>query len=770
MTFSERLNIIRLDDDQFIREKNLRGKTEYEGVCSEEDFANLASWWNAKSGGKVDLQQTIDGEIKYTRKKSRWERFEDKVWRTMIDCGMKFASSGLQVVRYGNGPKQIKQVDGIFADDDFVYIVEAKYRTLANGKKVKDSKIKDDVVQFRSFFHPLKKRIIEKIPEFSDKEFVFILASKSVDLSDIKHELSMNDFGYYITDDTLDDFNEISGKLSSITNSIFRSEVMRGRKLNTEPMSVYALKTEWSGTVAYSFFANPTDMADRFYVHKRSPDRETSIGMAYQRMMKPGKVGQISTYLKNTEGFFPNSIIAHCEEVKFEPSGAQGELGLLTIPHTIGSIWIIDGQHRVFGSMDSGVNRNLNICLLVNTKDVQQARLFTTINEKQTKIPLDLIWDLHGSLSTYTDEPKNASEREELRKFFISKTWKKMNNDKDSPFLGRIIIPSETIKSQQCHIKFGFLCKYLNQTTLWEQNGLRSKKWKNAHIWSARRVKSYFSGIKDELEGEWNKSDRSNWLLSQYSLMVQLMVFRRAVTMVFNSTPLNSQWTKKDEAEKLSYELGKGVALAISSMDEYEHEIRNAGNIAMRTKWMKNIISFLKKNHSEYKYLDHGLEMDDQDKDDDLYLNPKEKDTLAEVEKMYRKIVFQAYSNKYSEDWFSNIPGEVVKTINKGVKTRKKFGEKGLDEPSEDYLSSTNLGELMVCIEHKGVWPALSKHFLCNKDELKFHWSQVNLLRASEAHNYAIPDKSTKTTWLASLEHVRRWGEDAFSSILSDQD
>ena len=162
--------------------------------------------------------------------------------------------------------------------------------------------------------------------------------------------------------------------------------------------------------------------------------------------------------------------------------------------------------------------------------------------------------------------------------------------------------------------------------------------------------------------------------------------------------------------------------------------------------------------------------MNDGDKDDDLFLNPKQKDTLTEVEKTYRKIVFQAYSKKYSEDWFSNIPAEVVKTINRGVKTRRKFGEEGLDEPSEKFLDSSNLGELIVCIENRGIWPALSKHFLCNKEELKFHWSQVNLLRASEAHNYAIPDKSTKTTWLASLEHVRRWGEDAFSNILSDQD
>ncbi len=765
MTFSESMKIVSIDDDDFIIEKNHRKKPEYRGTCSPHDFNNLSAWWDQQSGGDTSTEETPDGKIKYYRKKAKWEKFEDKVWKTMVNCGMKFASSGVQVVRYGSGPKQIKQLDGIFADEDFVYIVEAKYRTKKNGMKIKDKKIRDEVSKFRGFFGPLKDRIIELKPEFSQKEFVFILATKSVDLHDIKHELSIGNFGYSMTGRTLDDLDDLSSKLSSITNSIFRSEVMRGRELKDKTLKVNALKTEWSGTTAYSFFEDPRIMADRFYVHKRTPDRETTIGMAYQRLMNPSKVAQISRFLNDTDGFFPNSIIAHCESVDFAPLGEEGHLGELTIPGSIGSIWIIDGQHRVFGSMNSESERKLNICLLVGAKDIQQARLFTTINEKQTKIPLDLIWDLHGSLNTYSGEPTNSSESEELRKFFISKTWKKMNNDPDSPFLGRILIPSESTKSQMCHIKFGFLCKYLNQASLWEANHLRSKKWKNAHIWTSNRVKSYFSGIKSEMREVWDKPERENWLLSQYSLMVQLMVFRRAVSVVFNSTPHNERWTDKNMAKDVSSKLGRRVAKIISSLDEYETEIRNAGNIAMRTQWMKKIISQLKKDHSEYKYLDHGLDMDDQDKDDSHYLTPKEKDTIREVEVLYRGIVFASYKRQFSDQWFDKIPQEVKNTIKRGVKTRKKFGEEDLDEPSKKYLDSSNLGELMVCIEQKEIWKFLNRHFECTKDELKHNWGYFGLLRHSDSHNRPIPDKAAKTLWLSAMKFVKQWGENAFSSI-----
>ena len=432
---------------------------------------------------------------------------------------------------------------------------------------------------------------------------------------------------------------------------------MRGRNQKEASRDYYALKTTWSGTTAYSFFADPSEIADRFYVHKRTPDTEANIGMAYQRMMKSSKVAQISTYLQNTDGFFPNSIIAHCDNVKFDPFD-KGDVGKLTIPDRIGSIWLIDGQHRVYGSMNSGSNRKLNFCLLVDTEDVQQARLFTTINEKQTKIPLDLIWDLHGSLSTYTDEPTNSSEKEELRKYFISKTWKKMNSDADSPFKGRIVIPSQTKKTTTCHIKFGFLCKYLDQSSLWESGGLRAKKWKNAHLRASNNLKGYFSGIRDSMTDEWEKPDRQNWLLSQYSMMVQIMVFRRAVTTVFNAIPLKDKWSgPKQDARELSYELGKRTAEAIVELGDYGDEIRNAGNSQLRAQWMKKIIIQLMEKYHEYQHIDHGLEMDDDEKKDAHFLTIKEKDTIDDIERLYRKITFLAYNKTYSDDWYQYVPG-----------------------------------------------------------------------------------------------------------------
>ena len=86
-------------------------------------------------------------------------------------------------------------------------MVELKQRTkkVAGGSNIKDPDIRNDVTNYRSFFRPLSDRVKQLYPDFSEKEFVFILVTQSVDLTDIKPELKIDDFGYSVTSDTLKD-------------------------------------------------------------------------------------------------------------------------------------------------------------------------------------------------------------------------------------------------------------------------------------------------------------------------------------------------------------------------------------------------------------------------------------------------------------------------------------------------------------------------------------------------------------------------------------
>ena len=91
-----------------------------------------------------------------------------------------------------------------------------------------------------------------------------------------------------------------------------------------------------------------------------------------------------------------------------------------------------------------------------------------------------------------------------------------------------------------------------------------------------------------------------------------------------------------------------------------------------------------------------------------------------------------------------------------------------MKQPSEKYLDSTNLGELMILLEQKKVWQAINKYFACSINDLKHNWNYYSLLRHAKAHNSPIPDKSAKTLWLASMKFVKDWGEEAFAEMFND--
>ena len=66
-----------------------------------------------------------------------------------------------------------------------------------------------------------------------------------------------------------------------------------------------------------------------------------------------------------------------------------------------------------------------------------EAKIFVDINKNQTSIPANLLWDLYEDLY-----PESKDDKEQLL-YAISMIAKKLNDDSQSPFKGRIEIPKE---------------------------------------------------------------------------------------------------------------------------------------------------------------------------------------------------------------------------------------------------------------------------------------------------------------------------------------
>ena len=122
---------------------------------------------------------------------------------------------------------------------------------------------------------------------------------------------------------------------------------------------------------------------------------------------------------------------------------------------------VIDGQHRLFGSIKSKREKPLAFCVVEGLSGLDQSKLFTEINQKQTIVPAELLWDLYGEgVNLATDiNDHDRSDIKMAKNYIVSNIWKELNQKPSHPLCGRIIIPSQTEKdSEKCHISFGQIC------------------------------------------------------------------------------------------------------------------------------------------------------------------------------------------------------------------------------------------------------------------------------------------------------------------------
>src|SRR4029079_11504270 len=100
-------------------------------------------------------------------------------------------------------------------------------------------------------------------------------------------------------------------------------------------------------------------------------------------------------------GVFPTNIVVNFRtKRRFDLSAdrSQGDFafGTLYLPNTFKSAWVIDGQHRLYGFAGTSRESSTQLPVLAFERLAPQdeARLFVDINNKQVKVPWNLLVDL----------------------------------------------------------------------------------------------------------------------------------------------------------------------------------------------------------------------------------------------------------------------------------------------------------------------------------------------------------------------------------------
>lgn len=156
------------------------------------------------------------------------------------------------------------------------------------------------------------------------------------------------------------------------------------------------------------------------------PNRR-KLDKGIQRKLRDDRLKDISFYCKDPDATFPTPIILAIDEVKeLNPIGNDIYEYDIDLDSNTAKAEILDGQHRLYGILDSGKNVELPVVIMFNLTDEEKAYVFSTINSNQQKVDKSLIYDLFD-LSKTRSPYKTCHE---LARLFNSKD--------NSPFYGRL--------------------------------------------------------------------------------------------------------------------------------------------------------------------------------------------------------------------------------------------------------------------------------------------------------------------------------------------
>jgi len=769
--------------------RRVRTKNTYRRSCDEAEWDLLRKLHETSkedgTAGSSHLQPLgwKDGMVKYERKKPRWEVFEDKIWQMFYHLGTPIMPIGKTVVKFGKG--RYKQIDGLFCDQEYVYVVECKSKLRKGKVDQPPGEIVHDLERWRGIWGRLQSSL-EEVEQFKGKKFRFILATTGVQWTKALLEEG-REFASFIDQSSIDEVIDLSKMIGESARTNLLQKLFMGEDLPGDPISFPCIRSEIGGANTYYFFAEPSKVIDQCYVPRRSPgstkaEQLYGLGTSYQRMLKPKKVNQIRDYLNDAHSFFPNSIVASADHVVFVQTDEAGAQGFLWLPHQYGSVKVIDGQHRMFGSINTkGGEKPLPFCVVSPLDGLGQSRLFTLINQKQTTVPTELLWDLYGEdVDLGSIDENDRSQIKMARNFVISNIWKSINQKQKHPLCGRLFIPSQTHKdSDLCHISFGQVCSFLAKNqTLWTHGYLKGEgDWASALKFAEFRVERFFRYLHhylpDEFDRPMNGRKKDNWLLSNYAFEPLIALFTHACLFFGGSQAYRGKWLKSN------HNIGKGNALELLNeftevlsralVDEKrgfyneagERDIRQQGNSAQRGAYMKDIVKFILDDKPSYKgHFAPLLDIPEDDEDGD-YPSAETKTRAEVLEQNYTELIHKTLVNNFGKNWYNYIPRDVEEYIAGQIEYKTMHLREFSKKADLEWLEQTTVSDLLKIVQQKSVVSPWKETIGRSESMFEHQWKLFVFLRNMIAHGDPYPPNDDyKSQIVASLGVLETWLDD----------
>ena len=372
------------------------------------------------------------------------DAFEDEVWSLFYDMGFQVMNMDRDFHIDFGGLGMTKQIDVVAIDDDVCLLIECK----ATAQEDNSKSWKTDL---EAIDHNKERCFNEIKQKYPGRKCKYIFATKNYAIGEADNnrmnEYQIANFDY----ETIKYYSQLTTHLGKSAKYQLLGNIFAHQTIPQIEDRVPAIEGRMGNLTYYSFVIEPERLLKVAYIlHRNKANHQTMS--TYQRLIKKDRLKAIREYV-NSGGYFPNSLIVSIDTdgrgVRFDPAHARignSRAGTLYIPKKYQSIYVIDGQHRLYGYSESewALTNSIPVVAFVDLPKEKQLSMFMDINQNQKPVSkalrntlnIDLLW---GS--------KSAAERQEA---LMLKIGQQLGEDIHSPLRGRIVIGEDSAQGKRC--------------------------------------------------------------------------------------------------------------------------------------------------------------------------------------------------------------------------------------------------------------------------------------------------------------------------------
>jgi len=722
---------------------------EFRTVRNDEVQEHLAQGWETERQNKTGTR--------VSRVKRREVLLEDRVWSLLYAMGFTCLSGEggafLHVdPKRDDGPKN--QIDVVGLDPEIAIAVECK----STSAPRKDSKFQEFLAKHGVIRDRFANAANNQFPLEHKRVPVLAIFTWDLLLSDNDIERAQEQKVALLNENDLHYYEQLTDHLGPAAKYQFFADMLRGRQVHGLRLAVPAIEAKMGKHTCYSFSITPEYLLKIAYVSHRAKGKARDVD-TYQRMIKKSRLKRIREYISEN-GVFPTNIVVSLEgrrgAIRFEKGEQQGgpegaRYGTLHLAPTYHSAWIIDGQHRLFAysGHERASTSHLNVLAFQNLPASQQAQLFIDINHEQKSVKRNLLQELYAELNW------DADDEEKRIGAVVSKAIQALNEEKDSPFCGRIQLTDDSPTDQRC-ISLTSVFSAINQPDMFivKKNVQYGPLWAGDNDKTLRRIlricKAWFGSIRDGSSTWWDLGKAEGGGLAMNDGIAVCFGVLRVVFQHLHAKNLNPVGLDDNELIQLLRPYGEGLGkyfgdLSVDKRQAFRALRGNQGRAVARRRCEQAL-------HVMFPdFVPPGLE--EFLKLEAAQTNERGYAIIQRTETALQKIVIDTLKAEYGvgQDeawWFRGITPPIRKKAAERLEEEQGKGSKESYLDLIDFrtiaVNNWNLFEEMLALGKSG-----------NKDKRTQWIVRLNDMRKIVMH----PAKQQVLTWdeLTELEGLEKW-------------